>query len=106
MSDELIPPRRLLNFLEEYLEVADLWQEYYEKAGNKMFGKGEERDEHLRIQTLYMLPLMERCKREGVPYRVLMDIIPGAFKTGSEKRWGILDTLYDDAGVERPDQTS
>jgi len=91
MYDEIV----LLSLLEEYLVVKDMWDDYYTKGANKGFGPGQERAQHALIQDKHMSPLMERCRKEGVQYSLLLDILPGAFKTTAAQRWRIFDELLE-----------
>lgn len=88
------PAATLLGLLDEYLVVCAEWEAYCIKTGSKGFkNKQEEEDTYRRVQLKYSLPLMEECKAHGFKYQLLMDIIPGCFKTSSEDRDEIFEDL-------------
>lgn len=84
---------QLLELLEDYVVQADLWEDYYRKAGNKGFRGNEEKEAHRYIQSTYTIPLMEKCKAYGYTYSQLIEIIPTAFKTTKRERHDLLDDL-------------
>lgn len=94
MSEEVRRTISLLELLEEYVHVHDLWEDYYRSAIDKDMNAEQLREAHSHIQRAYMIPLMEECRKRGFTYALLLDLIPTAFKTDKAERRKMLDDLY------------
>jgi hypothetical protein len=84
---------KLLELLERHLNACDDWEEHWHTASLGKFKGDEERENHSRISIEHTKPLIAEARASGFGYAVLVDIIPGAFKSSADERHAILEDL-------------
>ena len=85
----------LLDLLEEYLDIADMWEEHHKRCIDKGFKTlDEEKDAHRYIQSKFSIPFMSKVTDLGFAYVDILEIIPPAFETNSYQREAILHDLF------------
>lgn len=84
-----------IDLLERYVACCDEWHDHYLRVAGNQLSKADEQEEHKRIQTTIMLPLMQEFDDQGFKYSDAMQIIPPSFETDPISRREMLDDLVE-----------